>query len=133
MHRLIVVILSAVDAAIAAAVGVAATLAPLTLLWVLGLYRLRARWTARIEIQDVGRAAILLGLVTFSALFVFKLPDVSRVFLLTLFGAQVVLTVASRGVIRWILHDLRDRGYNLRYMLVIGTGTTGRPVCVSTC
>ncbi|SFR95064.1 hypothetical protein SAMN04487846_1086 [Microbacterium sp. cf046] len=37
MHRLIVVILSAVDAAIAAAVGVAATLAPLTLLWVLGM------------------------------------------------------------------------------------------------
>jgi hypothetical protein len=37
MHRLIVVILSAVDAAVAAAVGIAATLAPLTLLWVLGM------------------------------------------------------------------------------------------------
>src|SRR5688572_31843050 len=37
MHRLIVLILSAVDAAIAAAVGIAATLAPLTLLWVIGL------------------------------------------------------------------------------------------------
>lgn len=36
MHRLIVVILAAVDAAVAAAVGIAATLAPLTLLWVLG-------------------------------------------------------------------------------------------------
>ena len=34
MHRLIVAILAAVDAAIAVAVGVAATLAPLTLLWV---------------------------------------------------------------------------------------------------
>ncbi|MGH7290016.1 MAG: cell division protein PerM, partial [Myxococcota bacterium] len=37
MHRLIVVILAAVDAAIAAAVGIAATVAPLTLVWVLGL------------------------------------------------------------------------------------------------
>ena len=37
MHRLIVAILAAVDAAIAAAVGIAATLAPLTLLWVFGL------------------------------------------------------------------------------------------------
>lgn len=37
MNRLIVVILAAVDAAIAAAVGLAATLAPLTLLWVLAL------------------------------------------------------------------------------------------------
>jgi hypothetical protein len=37
MHRLIVVILAAVDAAIAVAVGIAATLAPLTLVWVFGL------------------------------------------------------------------------------------------------
>lgn len=37
MHRLIVAVLAAVDAAIAAAVGVAAILAPFTLLWVFGL------------------------------------------------------------------------------------------------
>lgn len=37
MHRLIVAFLAAVDAAIAVAVGLAATLAPLTLLWVFGL------------------------------------------------------------------------------------------------
>ena len=36
MHRLIVALLAAVDAAIAVAVGIAATLAPLTLLWVFG-------------------------------------------------------------------------------------------------
>ncbi|MCW3492236.1 DUF6350 family protein [Microbacterium sp. SSM24] len=37
MHRLIVALLAAVDAAIAVAVGIAATLAPLTLVWVFGL------------------------------------------------------------------------------------------------
>jgi len=112
-----------IDALMAAAVYSATWVA---LLWILGLYRLRARWTARIETQDVGRAAILLGLVTFSALFAFKLPDVSRLFLLTLFIAQVVLTVASRGAIRALLHALRDRGHNLRYMLVVGTGKDAR-------
>ena len=111
------------DAPLAAAVYAATWV---TLLWILGLYRLRARWTARIEIQDVGRAAILLGLITFSALFAFKLPDVSRLFLLTVFAAQVVLTVGSRGVIRRLLHALRDRGHNLRYMLVVGTGRDAR-------
>jgi Family of unknown function (DUF6350) len=45
MHRLTVVILATVDAAIAAAVGIAATLAPLTLLWVLGLGG-TAQWAA---------------------------------------------------------------------------------------
>ena len=89
-----------IDALFAAAVYATSWV---TLLWILGLYRLRARWTARIEIQDVGRAAVLLGLITFSALFAFKLPDVSRLFLLTLFLAQVVLTVASRGVVRAML------------------------------
>jgi exopolysaccharide biosynthesis polyprenyl glycosylphosphotransferase len=98
----------------------------LTLLWILGLYRLRARWTARVEGRDVGRAGVLLGLITFSALFAFKLPDVSRLFLLTLFIAQVALTVASRGVIRGLLHALRDRGHNLRFMLVVGTGKDAR-------
>ncbi|MGL4257581.1 MAG: cell division protein PerM, partial [Microbacterium sp.] len=45
MHRLTVFFLAAVDAAIAVAVGIAATLAPLTLLWVFGLGG-SADWTA---------------------------------------------------------------------------------------
>ena len=50
----------------------------------------------------------------------------AALFLLTLFVAQVVLTVASRGVVRGSLHALRDRGHNLRYMLVVGTGKEAR-------
>src|SRR5690349_8076958 len=45
MHRLIVAFLAAFDAAIAVAVGVAAILAPLTLLWVIGLGD-TAQWSA---------------------------------------------------------------------------------------
>ncbi|WP_169580859.1 MULTISPECIES: DUF6350 family protein [Microbacterium] len=45
MHRLTVALLAAVDAAIAVAVGIAATLAPLTLLWVFGLGE-SADWNA---------------------------------------------------------------------------------------
>lgn len=45
MHRLIVALLAAVDAAIAVAVGLAATLAPLTLLWVFG-FGGAADWSA---------------------------------------------------------------------------------------
>ncbi len=97
-----------------------------SLLWVLGMYRLRVRWTLRSEILDVGRAGLLLGLMTFSALFVLKLPDVSRLFILWLLLAQVVLTVISRAAIRHLLRSLRDRGYTLRYMLVVGTGKEAR-------
>ncbi|MEX1156516.1 MAG: sugar transferase, partial [Chloroflexota bacterium] len=108
------------------AIAAAFAAAWVTLLTGLGLYRLRARWQLRTEILDVARAGILLGLVTFSALFVLKLPDVSRLFLLTLFIAQVVVTVVSRITIRSLLRTLRDRGHNLRYMLIVGSGPEAR-------
>jgi exopolysaccharide biosynthesis polyprenyl glycosylphosphotransferase len=95
-------------------------------LWALGMYRIRARWRMRTEFLDVGRAGVLIGLVAFSVLFVFKLPDVSRLFLLTLFVAQVALTIVSRAAIRWLLGVMRDRGYNTRYLLVVGTGPEAR-------
>src|SRR5436190_24185233 len=70
------------------------------ILWLFGLYRLRARWTARTEIGDVIRAVVVLALVTFVALFWLKVPNVSRTFLLLLFPTQLVVTVASRSILR---------------------------------
>ena len=57
MHRLIVFILAAVDAAIAAAVGIAATLAPLTLVWVLaggGAVDWGLLWPAAAKVWQLG-------------------------------------------------------------------------------
>src|SRR3712207_6304927 len=44
-----------------------------------GLYRPRARWSLRREAADVLRATIAVALVTLAVLFIFRLPDVSRV------------------------------------------------------
>lgn len=95
-------------------------------LWLHDLYRLRARWSIRSEFRDVIRADLLIAVATFSALFLFKLPDVSRRFLITLFIVQVVVTMASRIGLRLGLGALRDRGYNRRFMLVVGTGDGAR-------
>ena len=95
-------------------------------LWLHDLYRLRARWSIRSEVRDVGRADLLLAVATFSALFLFKLPTVSRLFLVALFAVQVIVTLASRISIRLVLGELRDRGHNRRYMLVIGTDAEAR-------
>src|SRR5438046_2375560 len=54
-------------------------------LWLHGLYRPRARWTIRSEALAIGRAVVVMALVTFSVLFLFRLPDVSRSFLLLYF------------------------------------------------
>ena len=63
-----------------------------------------------------------MALVTLSMLFVFRLPDVSRSFLLLFFPAQWLVTLATRLVMRWGFQELRARGYNLRYALIIGVG-----------
>ena len=57
MHRLIVALLAAVDAALAAAVGLAATLAPLTLLWIFafgGEADWGVLWPAAVSVWQLG-------------------------------------------------------------------------------
>src|ERR1035437_7707984 len=49
-----------------------------------GLYRPRARWSLRAEVLGVARAIVAMSLLTLAVLFLFKLPDVSRLFLLAL-------------------------------------------------
>lgn len=87
-----------------------------------GLYRPRARWSIRGEAVDVVRATIALALVTLSVLFIFRMPDVSRLFLLVLFPAQAITTVGGRILIRFAMESLRRHGKNLRYVLVLGAG-----------
>jgi exopolysaccharide biosynthesis polyprenyl glycosylphosphotransferase len=91
-----------------------------TLLWVRGLYRLRVRWSPRREAVDILFAIMVLAVVVFTALFILKLPNVSRLFLLILFPAQAILTITVRAAIRLAFLNARTRGYNLRYMLIVG-------------
>ena len=91
-------------------------------LWLLGLYRMRTRWSIRSELIDLLRASLLVAVGTFALLFWFKLPDVSRQFLLMLFPGQFLLTFASRVLLRGAFAWARERGHNLRYMLIVGTG-----------
>ena len=70
------------------------------ILWLLGLYRLRARWSWRTEWLDLLRAVLLFAFFAFAFLYVAKLPNVSRLFLLELFAAQALVAVGSRGALR---------------------------------
>ena len=96
-----------------------------TVLWLHGLYRPRARWTIRSEGVAILRAVVVLGLISGTVLFAFRLPDVSRAFLLALFPAQWLLTLGTRVVMRLSFERLRAQGYNLRYVIVAGAGPRG--------
>jgi exopolysaccharide biosynthesis polyprenyl glycosylphosphotransferase len=91
-------------------------------LWYRGLYRLRARWRLQTEALDIARATILVAAFALSALFILKLVDVSRLFLATLFVVQPLVAFAGRAILRAGFGLLRRRGYNARFMLIVGTG-----------
>jgi exopolysaccharide biosynthesis polyprenyl glycosylphosphotransferase len=95
-------------------------------LWYHGLYRPRARWTVRTEAASIGRATLVLALVTGTALFAIKMPDVSRLFLLFLFPSQWLITLATRVALRLGFEWLRARGLNTRFVLVVGAGPRGQ-------
>ena len=62
-----------------------------------GLYRLRTRLSQRREVTDVLVAILFLAVVVFTTLFLVKLPNVSRLFLLLLFVVQAGADRRCRG------------------------------------
>ena len=91
-----------------------------------GLYRPRARWSLRSEATDVLRATGLMALATLSVLFLFKLPDVSRLFLLVLFPVQAVATIVVAGRPAMDAGATPAAGRNLRYVLDPRRGAAGQ-------
>jgi FlaA1/EpsC-like NDP-sugar epimerase len=62
-----------------------------------GLYRPRARWSIRTDAVDVAKSTLVLAAITLSLFFLFRLPDVSRLFLLGFFPALAATTLAIRS------------------------------------
>jgi exopolysaccharide biosynthesis polyprenyl glycosylphosphotransferase len=96
------------------------------LLWMRGLYRSRSHWTMRGELGEVIGAAVVLLALTLSALFLFKLPDVSRLLLLVVFPLLVIAAFTLRVVMRLTLLLFRRHGRNVRYMLVLGANAKAK-------
>ncbi len=92
-----------------------------TILWFLGLYSFRVRWTIAGEVDDIVVGTFMLAFATLSFLYLVKV-DVSRLFLLLLFITQPAVTIAGRLLLRLGFNRLRARGFNRSYMIVIGTG-----------
>ncbi len=98
----------------------------ITILWLNGLYRSRTQWTLRGVATAVLRATAGQVAVTLSALFLFKLPDVSRLFLLIVFPWLAFSAFAVRVAIRYFLVVLRTHGRNVRFMLILGANARAK-------
>ena len=91
-------------------------------LWLNGAYRLRARWSIASEARVIVRSAVSFALLTFAFLFLSRLPDVSRLYLFSLFPVLVATTIVVRFGLRTMFGRARRRGMNQRMVLVLGTG-----------
>ncbi len=91
------------------------------ILWLLGLYSFRVRWTIGAEVGDIVVATFMLAFAMLSFLYLVQV-DVSRLFLLLLLVVQPAATITARLLIRLEFQRLRARGLNRSYMVVIGTG-----------
>ncbi len=96
--------------------------------WLQNLDQLRARWTFRGEVMDILRAALVLAVSVFSILFLVHAPEVSRLFLVMLFSAQVAFSILQRRAIRLSLVLGRKSGAGTRNVLVLGTNATATAV-----
>ncbi len=94
----------------------------IAVLWMHGMYRSRARWTRRSDVATILRATVVQLVATLSLLWLFKLPDVSRLLLAVVFPALAVAAIGIRIAVRQILVLARDNGRNVRYMLILGAG-----------
>jgi exopolysaccharide biosynthesis polyprenyl glycosylphosphotransferase len=91
--------------------------------WLSDLHRLRARWTLRSELADLTRAFVMLQLVLFATLFLARLPELSRLFLLELVVVHGILAVVHRLTLRVVVAWLPEQTRGLREIIVAGTGS----------
>ena len=90
------------------------------LVWLQGLYRVRARWSRVSETVALMRAVGILALATITVLFASQISDASRLLLGVLFVALAVLAVVARVGLRAFFTWLRRHGHMTRYVLVVG-------------
>lgn len=95
-------------------------------LWLNGLYRVRARWTVRRELRDVLVATLWFTVLILSLLYLAKLSDVSRLFLLYAFPALGIAAFGVRIALRIVTHVLHERGLGVRYILILGANARAK-------
>lgn len=90
----------------------------------MGLYRpMRGvRRTRELWVLINSNALSILLLISMTYLFREKSSQFSRLVFMYFWALATVLTVCERSLLRFVLRELRRKGYNLRYMLIVGAG-----------
>jgi exopolysaccharide biosynthesis polyprenyl glycosylphosphotransferase len=94
-----------------------------TMLWLSGHYRIRNRRTFLEDAAIIAKSTAGTALVVLAMLYLLRMPDVSRLFMLLLFPAQFTAALILRAPIRLALLGVWRRGLDPLQILVVGTST----------
>lgn len=85
-----------------------------------GLYTPRRTSKRFSEVFEIFKANVVGGIVSFSILFMVEQVDFSKEMMLLFAIFNAMITSISRVVVRKVLRYLRKKGYNLKYILLVG-------------
>ena len=84
------------------------------------MYTPKRTQSVETEIINVFRANAMGAIAFMVALTAFKIQDFSRGLIFIFFCINILLTLLVRCLIRYLLRAFRKKGYNLKYILLVG-------------
>ncbi|AEH46353.1 undecaprenyl-phosphate glucose phosphotransferase [Parageobacillus thermoglucosidasius] len=94
--------------------------------YLVDLYAPKRKGKFATELAKVFQVHTLSMFILLSVLFTLKTIDISRTFLLLYFIWNLIFISTYRYVVKQSLRELRKRGYNKQFVLIIGAGSIGR-------
>ena len=85
-----------------------------------GLYYSKRYSSARRETANLIKANVIGLVILFSSIYVFKIKDVSRGMIMYFFFISLTIEMTERMLIRKALRGIRRKGYNTKYVLLVG-------------
>jgi len=95
---------------------------------VFGLYEPRRRKLLSVEIVSIIKTNLLSMAILLSILFFLKEIDYSRQVFILFILLNCLLTISERVIVRLLLFNIRKKGYNVKYLLIVGGGSLARKV-----
>ena len=92
----------------------------IVLYYFFNMYKPKRTLRNRYEIFNILKANVVGVVLLIVILYMIDESDISRTMLFRFFAINIVLTTLFRSLVRYFLHFFRQKGYNLKHMLLIG-------------
>lgn len=92
----------------------------LILYYAFNLYTPKRVQGRRLELANIMKANTIGVFLVIGALYVLKQLDYSRAVLFIFYAINIVAETAVRNIIRYVLRDMRKKGYNQKHVILVG-------------